>query len=552
MNFKKKFLKIFSLILPFENDNNPFPKLLINYKEIQTLCQDQKEKFMEFLYFNKIRVHEILYDEEEVFKINSNGDIKLSNIYYLSLLIVAFPETIDYSYSIDYIRAVHKKVVEVSCEKKIRKIIIAKIIICLIYNFKGEDEYNEEEYDEEIEEIENKNKEIIKENLDALNELNLNYDLEKILEMKIDYLYKEIIVALIENNKFNDYSFCIDIIQQLDLENIHINNIIFNGISDILNNKIKDVYSLESIKDLTDESKINFYYILIIFVLKNSLYNYQNKFLYSNIRNIIKKLKSNNLSQNELSLIKQNKNENNRKIEEILKQISNKYYNIYINKTKKKKGEMNAVYLSNKNSQEEENENEESEIIQIDKIEYDKAVEILTELTFDIHIIIKKNKTDPIFYYKNIKYGKHNKKMEDIDDLKIHADYENITDDDKKYNKDAEIVYKNYRKLAYFLEEVEDYIKQSGIKFNPRINLQIKKENRDINKEGQNPPIEFRDIYNLTCISSFYNQRQNENLTFKDENILVHSINGKSQGIINLMNELTNDDYNDEIFSYTD
>ena len=41
-------------------------------------------------------------------------------------------------------------------------------------------------------------------------------------------------------------------------------------------------------------------------------------------------------------------------------------------------------------------------------------------------------------------------------------------------------------------------------------------------------------------------------MTFKDENILVHSINEKSQGFINLINELINDDYTDEKFIYNE
>ena len=41
-------------------------------------------------------------------------------------------------------------------------------------------------------------------------------------------------------------------------------------------------------------------------------------------------------------------------------------------------------------------------------------------------------------------------------------------------------------------------------------------------------------------------------MTFKDENILVFSINGKSQGFNNLINELTNEDYDGENFKYDD
>ena len=61
-----------------------------------------------------------------------------------------------------------------------------------------------------------------------------------------------------------------------------------------------------------------------------------------------------------------------------------------------------------------------------------------------------------------------------------------------------------------------------------------------------------RDIYNLSCFSSFYNQINKEKLTFIDENILVDSVNSKSQGFVNLINELTNEDYEGEEFKYDD
>ena len=138
--------------------------------------------------------------------------------------------------------------------------------------------------------------------------------------------------------------------------------------------------------------------------------------------------------------------------------------------------------------------------------------------------------------------------MKSIDELKIDGNYDNLTEEDK-INTLSEKIYKNYKRLVAFIKEIEDYIKNSGIQFNPQIELELKKEDVDINENEE--AHEYKDLYNITCKSTFINQLQEgEVLSFRDENILVHSINGKSQGFINLINELNNEDYLDADFQY--
>ena len=152
------------------------------------------------------------------------------------------------------------------------------------------------------------------------------------------------------------------------------------------------------------------------------------------------------------------------------------------------------------------------------------------------------------FSFKEITYGKDNQEIKDIKELKLNADYENLSEKDKQIE-GGEILYKNYKKFVNFMKEIEDYIKHSEIKFNPQIILEIFKEEKLINEENNSN--EYKDLYNITCKSTFINQLDNNyEMTFKDENILVRSINGKSQGFINLINELTNDDYTNENFKY--
>jgi len=97
---------------------------------------------------------------------------------------------------------------------------------------------------------------------------------------------------------------------------------------------------------------------------------------------------------------------------------------------------------------------------------------------------------------------------------------------------------------------LEELIINTNIPFNPRIKLELKKEDyNDMNVNSDHT--EYKDIYNVTCISTFINQLDNNReMKFKDENILVKGIDGKYQGFTFLINELTNEDYEGEVFKY--
>ena len=138
---------------------------------------------------------------------------------------------------------------------------ISKIIIELIKNYKGLDEY---EYNkEEIERIENKNKKIINDNIHIFNELGIDWKFEDVILFKIDEIYANIIVALIIKSKFEEYQKTYDIIKKLDLESIDITNKIYEDINYVFDNneKIKNEYLISKPEDLNDKKKINFFYI---------------------------------------------------------------------------------------------------------------------------------------------------------------------------------------------------------------------------------------------------------------------------------------------------
>ena len=79
-------------------------------------------------------------------------------------------------------------------KNKFKLILVAKCIIDLIHNFKGQEEFIE---DENIDQIENENKKIIANNANVFNEIGLNLNEKKIEETKLDELYIKIIKNLI-------------------------------------------------------------------------------------------------------------------------------------------------------------------------------------------------------------------------------------------------------------------------------------------------------------------------------------------------------------------
>ena len=116
---------------------------------------------------------------------------------------------------------------------------------------------------------------------------------------KADEIYSDILNALIRTNNIVNYEFSYNIIKKLDLENIYITETIFNKLDEIFKNEdyvknyvinfIKDDINNKIIDDLNNnENKVNFYYILFKYILKNPIYIYQIPFLNNARKNIIK------------------------------------------------------------------------------------------------------------------------------------------------------------------------------------------------------------------------------------------------------------------------
>ena len=192
--------------------------ILSKYCEIENILNILDiNQITKFCYFNRKGIHLILYNEQKEIVINKpNG---LSYFFYLSLLINEEKEIVNYSYSYDLINELELKNRN---NNVLIRLITSKIILELIDNFKGLDNTENEKYNEKIEELTKYNEDYIKNNVINFQEYNLNYNYDNIINNKIDYIYIDIINALIKNRKLEEYDYTYDIIKLLDLENIDI------------------------------------------------------------------------------------------------------------------------------------------------------------------------------------------------------------------------------------------------------------------------------------------------------------------------------------------
>ena len=589
---------------PIENEKDPLYKMISNFTEINDIYQNNmKNGIKKFLFFGREKIHKIFYDEDKILNIDSseinllskskynNIEINLSELFYFCLLIEDNTNIINYSFSFEYIKFIDNFINNNFNDiKDFNILILSKIILTLIYNFKGEDVYDKNEYKKEIENIENNYNSIINNYLGIFKDYNLNYTFVDFKSKKIDIIYMEIIIALIKLNQFDDYNFYYNKIKELNLKYININKTIFNGLSKELdiekNNFLKD-YIINNADDfLKNQKLINFFYILFKYILKNSIFIYQNKFLKENRKNLLNSLHSILDEIGKLNI----SSENQEKLKFLIRIMTDYYFceNEFSETIKSLNKELkDNVPLSNTISQNKSNANNsknnesmsnifntahnsdksientdsmfENNISQSQNKKMNLAEKILTKLILEIQIVPKKDEGSDFYYLKSF-YGYEKECLESyLNEDKIEEklnefhkilytkfNYDNIDEKNVNYKKEKKI-YKNYQKFLNFLNEVEEYIKSADIKFNPRIKLELEKIKDNDTKETN------EGIYNITCISSCEKIKNNDKvLKFKDENILVNGIDGKGQGFIILINELTNDDYKGETITYID
>ena len=538
-------------------------KLINNFEEIETLLNQNSDKF-KFIYFST-NIKNILYDSEKEIILNSDKiENSLDNIFYLSLLVTENKEIINYKYSFYYIKQLDKS--NENNNLLLRKMIFSKIILDLIDYFRGFEEYDKD-IESSIDEIKDKNINIIKNNNNILKVFNLEF--EDFINKSIDEIYSHIIKTLLQEYKNYKYRHDV-IINELNLDKIDITNFIFKEISKILSNDKSIIEKrIININDLFDEDKIEFYYILLKYIIKNICYIYQIPFLIDTRTFILKNIKS----------IKTD-NTNKKKLEYLIHILTgSKYYSdrieiiqnddnndaptlSIINDNLEESKEISEVSQKlednslEKNLQIKENENQTTKPETSKKLEGpdknlskgSKPNNNLMNLNKDIKIV---NKYEMIQYineisnileriaitYQIIKNEKSFKiytggekvKLIDYDILIKEKDNANFFDLDNVQF----IKYTSFVKFVNYLQAIDEMIsKEYGAKEFVGIKLLFEHE-KVVEKQNKNG------IFNLTCqYGTFSEQNTEGQLKYKDENILLNGFNKGFQALLCELNEI--------------
>ena len=277
------------------DENNPIINLLSNFNEITSILNIYDLNCVNFLYLNSSKVNKILYDCEEIIEIKNKNEDTFIFYIILSLLIEENVNVVNYSYSKNLINKLHQEQMKLKNEK-IKKIIIAKIIIELISNYDNDDIYDEKN-EIDLGKIENYNNKTITDNIKELQIFELTE--KEILNKKMDEIYSKIIKYFIVNKKLDDSDdYTENIFKQIDLKSLNLTQLMFDDISKLLDEN-KDYltdFIIKEYDDLFTSQIINFYYTLLRYIIKNNADIYRIQFL-SKTRNKIKKLVKTNLNK---------------------------------------------------------------------------------------------------------------------------------------------------------------------------------------------------------------------------------------------------------------
>lgn len=551
--------------------NDPIFNLLSNIKEFTIL--KGINGYLKFLYSYRNIIEKILYDNEEVLEIESADVIKaISDYFYLSLILKNNKNIVNYAYSINFIKEIneHRKTVKES----FKKIIISKIILELIENYKNTDKYEESEY-EELESIYKENIGTIESNIKFFKELNGNWTLENIQNKKIDEIYEELILDLIKTKKYGNAN----IINQLELENINITETVIDHLFDFLEKYIKNLnFEISQIEQLFNNEILSFIYFLFKYLLKElkeQIFIYKSPFLIQIkkfILNIIKKEKEkflkcyqssdeeiknkirfilkifldsnyylnklnlnniqnsnlnnhreenkNNYLINPINPIIGNNSSNNNSINSYYEREASSYDKNFSNQPTKSRNNMsNPLSRSsvknqkNGNLKEIENNDFLGNIINNEKLLHD----ILTNSTFKFYI--EENDENHNFIYDSITAEqKKFKKIEDIKEMTL------------EYGNNVKL-YKSFNKFISFLNKIENQIKKN---YKKKSRLEITMKFRK--PQNSNESLSY---YDIDCIYNYKLNNNNNNLEFVDENCLD---NKNLEGISYFLNDINSNE----------
>ena len=309
--------------------------MISSYSQIEALMKINNPKRLAFMYNNRVAVNNILYENDQMVKLQTKMfDMKLTNLIYLVMLIKYQKDLVNFAFDLDFIKKVNNK--RINTKNKLTIFVLAMIIIELIIYYKNTDFFDEDNEEQLLNEILEENKKIRDDTKGELKNMNLNIDNDKIEENMIIEIYIEIIKSIVENKKLNDYDYCSNIFNEINLNEIELTENIYNELHKIFDNneKYTNDNKIFQIDDLFNEKKINFHLIIFKFILKNSFYIYNFKFLFESRNVTLKIIKSNSNKIREFMNEQKSKNPTlMEKVTYIIKTFcdSEYYINNYIN-----------------------------------------------------------------------------------------------------------------------------------------------------------------------------------------------------------------------------
>ena len=345
--------KDFCYLTIFEKINeNISPKdynIISDYSKLKLIKKyyNNYNKLTKILLYNKDINHKLLYKHYDniTFDINQHNK-ELSFYFHLDLLINDDNCHLNnYLYGIDFINNIHN--INKKENNKIKNIIFSKIILDVIKNYKNfeyYDEYNKKENDI-LNSIAAENENIIENNVKLIKIPNINISLQIIKEKNINDIYSYLIIVLIQAYEIIDINYISSIFSHLGLKYIDITNEIYTQLNEKIfsNEDFMNKYKIADIKDIFNIEKINFYFILFKYILKNSIYIYNISFLFNVRKKIIQLIKKDSKTIKEH--LNNNKNEN---IDYVLNFILDSEY--YLNK-RNKESKIAATFIEDEKDQ---------------------------------------------------------------------------------------------------------------------------------------------------------------------------------------------------------